>query len=131
MPPFDPTPDVTSPNEQGHGRHRPRATAPTPQPDEPVRRLPVEPVRVCLDLDLAPATVEAGYARKYLDFVELNSTPQRAALKLLFSTLRARRIELLDGTRIEHESQAVQWLLERIALELPMPLLDEFMEGAH
>lgn len=131
MQPFDPTPDVTTSTEPGLSRHRPHATATTHLKPEPAQRLHSAPVRVALELDLSPATVQPGYARKYIDTVELNSTPQRAALKLLTATLRAHRTELCDGTRIEHEQQAIQYLLEQIAIGLPSELLDELMEGVH
>lgn len=131
MQPFDPTPDVTTPTDPGPSRHRPHAREATQQQLEPARRQHVAPVRVSLELDLSPASVQPGYARKYIDTVELNSTPQRAALKLLTATLRSHRTELCDGTRIEHEQQAIQYLLERIAIGLPSELLDELMEGVH
>jgi hypothetical protein len=87
-----------------------------------------KPVKVSLDIHLSPAVMTPGYAPALIDLVRLNTAPQRAVMKLLTTSLVAHREELLDGTRVAHPQQAVQWLLEQLVTRLPSNVLDELVE---
>jgi hypothetical protein len=89
-----------------------------------------KPVRVTLDVELLPAVCTPGYATRVVPDLVLNTAAQRGTLKLLLATLQARGDVLLDGTAIRHPQQALQWLLEKIAVGLPQPVLDSIMQGA-
>lgn len=111
---FDPTPDSTAVIVDSPLLQRPRGE---------------KPLRVNLELDLAPESVAAGYAARVVE-TTLNTSVQQATMKLLTTTLQSRRAELLDGLRVDRPERAVQWLLEQVALRLPAQTLDSLLERA-
>ncbi len=123
---FDPTPDGAT-----SAAATAEQTLPTPPraPAVPVRRRHVEPVRLALELDLSPAACPPGYAPRTID-VRLASVPQRVALRLLTTSLIAQRAELCDRTPVTRPEQALEWLLDQIAIRLPSNVLDELMDAA-
>lgn len=132
---FDPTPDGGAPAAFGptHGGEScaPAAAKRRAKRHEPPRSAnPATPVKLSLSLELSPASTSSGYAPRYIDSIALNTTAQRVTLKLVTATLMAREAVLLDGTRVKHPQQAIQWLLEEIAVGLPQPVLDALMEAA-
>jgi hypothetical protein len=130
---FDPTPDQSQASAE-HSVRVDLATMTALENSAPVKNArparTIKPVSVALELALSPAAVAPGYAPRMLDEVWLNTTPQRVALKLLTASLMADQAELIDGTRVVRPQQAIQWLLERIAVGIPSNVLDRLMEGA-
>jgi hypothetical protein len=101
-----------------------------PKPVRPRRVKALAPFRATVDLQLAPATVQSGYAPRVLDDVFLDAVPQQVALKLLTSSLIANQAELTDGTRVTRPQQAIQWILDQIAIATPADVLDQLLESA-